>query len=237
MHKYCNCTVYIPGQPERSIISCYFTWSWVCLGFFSPSEPYWLSSSPLSFMCVLLCGVCSSDLVISLYLLLLTLIFWQFNAGFGKIIICSKLIPFVWLLNLTTTLKCSCSLGKTRIRSRSRRVVTKMSLSPGPCQNIFWGFLSHVTNSMGATECLMLKLEICGCLLFKESEVFNSAPSMSGVEPDCDQIFRWSWSWEEEVELLYSPVSLKFCVLFFGNLKCFQGTRVATDLSLISYCH
>lgn len=46
-------------------------------------------------------------------------------------------------------------------------------------------------NSTGVTESLMLTVvKICGCLLFQESEVLNSAPSMSGVAPGCDQRFR-----------------------------------------------
>lgn len=143
------------------------------------------------------------------------------------------------LLSLTTTLKCSWSLGKTRIHWRSRRLVTKMSLSPGPCQNIFWGFLSHVTNSIGATECLMLMLlEIRGCLLFQESEVLNSAPSVSGVEPGCDQIFGGSWSCGEEVKLLYLPVSLNFYVLLETlKLPGYQGgNRSFFDLLLPVNC-
>lgn len=148
--------------------------------------------------------------------------------------ICSELIPFVWLFWISLPWNVAASWAKTRIHSESRRLMTERPLSPGPCQKIFWGVLSPVSNSTGTAEPLMWALlKICGCLLFQESEVLNSAPSMSGVEPGHDQRFRWSWSCGEEVKPLCFPASLKLCP-FFGSLKCFQGIRVATDPSLIS---
>lgn len=102
-----------------------------------------------------------------------------------------------------------------------------MPLSPGLCQKICWGFLSLVPNSTGVTESLMLTiLKICGCLLFQESEVLNSAPSMSGVAPGCDQRFRWSWSCGEEVKLLYFAVSLKLS--FFWKPYMLPGYQVGS---------